>query len=553
MACGDGPSVVAPDHAMLAETIGADARVVGDGRPASACVDEAPPPAPLRRLTRVEYDNTVRDLLGDTSAPAEHFPPDEVAGVFSNDAQSLSVTPLLAEKYMDAAELLAARAVSNLPALVDCDWSQLGEETCARDFVTRFGRRAYRRPLREPEVVRLMTLYTGARAEPQADFAWGIEVLVQAFLQSPQFLYRFEPATPTAADRKLARLTPHELATRLSYLVWGTMPDPWLGAKADAGELASADQLGTTVREMLDDPRARPALAEFYRQWLGLGALADLYKDPKVYPEFTPALRDALEGEVPAFVEQVLFRQDASLTSLLTAPLVSGQGPLAAFYGVPSSDGLENPIVAADPAQRSGILTLASVLSVYGLPNQSSPIHRGKLVRERLLCQALSPPPPGVIVTAPEVDPGRPTSERFAAHRANPACAGCHDLMDPIGLGFEEYDGIGRFRTTDGGLAVDDSGHVTGTTDIDGDFRGARALATELAGSAQVQNCVALQWFHYAFGRPEQAGDRCALQAMDQAFEQSGGDLRELLVALSQTDSFSYRERVDVADDGVAP
>jgi hypothetical protein len=487
----------------------------------SSCTTENPPSAPLRRLTRIEYNNTVRDLLGVTTSPADTFPPDEVSGVFNNDARVLSVPPLLAEKYMDAAEALAAGAVGNLSKLVGCDPAGVGEETCARQFVERFGRRAYRRPITMTETTRLMKVFTDARA--QGDFAWGVEVVVQAVLQSPQFLYRFEPGLAAGPGDKVLRLTPYELASRLSYLVWATMPDDRLSAAADSGQLTTSDQVATMVREMLKDPRARPAMTEFYRQWLGMGALETVSKDPKVYPEFTEAMRTELEAETPAFVERVLWTGDAKLKSLLVA---------------------DAPPPTGETAQRPGVLSLASVLAVYGLPNQSSPIHRGKLVRERFLCQDMPPPPPQLMVMAPEVDPSKPTSERFAQHRADVACASCHDLMDPIGLGFEAYDGIGRYRAMDGGKPVDDSGAIVGGTDVDGPFRGARELVGKLATSAQVRQCVGLQWFRYAFGRGEEAADRCSLDGIDAALVRVDGDLRELVVALTQTDTFLFRKAI---------
>jgi hypothetical protein len=174
-------------------------------------------------------------------------------------------------------------------------------------------------------------------------------------------------------------------------------------------------------------------------------------------------------------------------------------------------------------------------------------VQRGKLIRERLLCQDLPPPPAGLMVTAPEVDASRPTRERFAEHRQNPECAACHEMMDPIGLGFEAYDGIGHHRDSDGGKPIDDSGTIADAGSLTGDFRGARELVTKLADAEQVQQCVALQWYRYAFGRTDEPTDRCALAAIDQAFAESGGDLRELVVALTRTETFLYRNAIEVS------
>jgi len=487
--------------------------------------------SPLRRLTRVEYNNTVRDLLGDTSAPADRFPPDEISNGFANNAAVLSVSPLLAEKYQEAAEALAATAVKDLPALVGCDPARTGTEACARQWLQQFGKRAYRRPLSVPELERLMKVY----AAGGGDFARGIEVTLRAILQSPSFLYRLEVG-PAPAGARLARLTGYEVATRLSYLLWSTMPDDRLFAAAEKNQLATPAQVAAMARTLLDDPRARRAAGEFYRQWLGLGAIDTMVKDGAVYPPLTPELRAGLQAEIGATVEHLLWTGDRKLATLLTAPVGFVTPALARLYGVDGSG-----MVMLPPAERAGILTQAGVLAVYALPNQSSPVHRGKFVREQVLCQELPPQPANLMVTAPEVDPRRPTRERFRQHAEDMACAVCHRLMDPIGFGFEAYDGLGRFRATDGGGAVDASGALTDTRDADGPFQGARELAERLSKSAEVRDCVATQWYRYALGRLEGPGDRCSLQQLREGFATAKGDLRELLVSVTQTEAFLNR------------
>jgi hypothetical protein len=279
-------------------------------------------------------------------------------------------------------------------------------------------------------------------------------------------------------------------------------------------------------------------VGEFYRQWLGLGALDTVAKDPAVYPDFTEGLRGAMRAETQAFVEHVMWAADHKLAMLLTAPLgFAATAELAKLYGVAPAPGM----VALPPAQRAGVLTQAGVLAVHALPNQSSPVTRGKFVREQLLCQTPSQPPPNLNVTPPDVDPTKTTRERFVEHTANAGCAACHTLMDPIGFGLEAYDGIGRFRATEGGRPVDDAGELTQTKDADGPFVGARALAERLAGSAQVRDCVATQWFRYTMGRFDGAGDECSLKPLREAFTASGGDLEELLVAMTRTEAFLTR------------
>jgi hypothetical protein len=504
------------------------------GGPPTQCTTTEPFRSPLRRLTRVEYNNTVRDLLGDTTAPADRFPPDEVSNGFSNNAAVLSVSPLLAEKYQEAAEALAATAVQNLTGLVGCDPVRMGEEPCARQFIDRFGRRAYRRPLAAPETDRLVKVYAAARVG--ASFARGIEVTLRAMLQSPSFLYRLE-ISPARPGEKIARLGGYEVATRLSYFLWGTMPDDRLFVAAEKNELASADQVARMARTLLDDPRARRAASEFYRQWLGLGALDTVVKDAQVYPDLTPELRAAMKAETPAFVENLLWSGDRKLTTLLTSSQAFVTPALARLYGVAPATGP----VTLPAAQRAGILTQAGVMAVYALPDQSSPVHRGKFIREQVLCQELPPQPPNLMVSAPEVDPRRSTRERFRQHAEDAACSVCHQLMDPLGFGFEEYDGIGRFRSMDGGRPVDASGSLLNTRDADGPFRGARELAERLSRSAEVRDCVATQLYRYAFGRLDGPGDGCSLRSLREAFAASGGDLREMIVAVTRTEAFLSR------------
>lgn len=502
--------------------------------PGALCTTSDPSPSPLRRLTRVEYENTVHDLFGLDLPLASSFPADPVAGGFGNNAAVLTVSSLQAEKYLEAAEVVAATAVKDLSTLVPCEPS--GEETCARQFIERFGRRAYRRPLAPADTDRLLRAFRAGRAE--GTFSAGIELVIQTALQSPSFLYRFELGGTTPANAKLVPLTQHEVASRLSYFLWASMPDAALDAAADAGKLGTPDQIAAQARVMLAAPRARAAVGDFYRQWLGLGALDGVAKDPAVYPELTDELRGAMRAETQAFVEHVVWSADHKLGTLLTAPLgFPSTAALAGIYGVGAAPGM----VALPPAQRAGVLTQASVLAVHALPDQSSPVTRGKFVRQQLLCQTPAQPPPNLNVTPPDVDPTKTTRERFAEHTANAGCAACHALMDPIGFGLEAYDGIGRFRSMEGGRPVDTSGELTQTKDANGPFVGARALAERLAGSAQVRDCVATQWFRYAMGRFDGAGDTCSLEPLREAFTASGGDLQDLLVAMTRTEAFLTR------------
>ncbi len=483
----------------------------------------------LRRLTQAEYNNTVRDLLGDTTAPASAFSPDEKAlGV----AIGGTVTNLLGEQFQDAAEALGTYAASNLSVLTSCDPSTAGEDTCAADIVDNWVPRAYRRDLEADERTRFMTLYSDIKAK--YGFSTGVEVIVRATLQSPHFLYVVE-----VGDGPVGRipLTQFELASRMSYFLWSSMPDDSLFSAAKNGELADAASIEAQARRMLADPRAVDTVRSFHRQWLELEHLDNLNKDKDYYPAFNDALRSAMKEETERFVEHAVL-QDGSFDSLLTANYTFVNADLADLYGVtPPSSGWAKVDLPA--GKRSGLLTQASFLATHAHPNQTSPILRGKFVREAMLCQLISPPPPNIEVVVPKPQPGLSTKERFAQHSTDPACANCHKLMDPIGFGFERYDGIGQYRETEVGKSIDDSGEMV-ESDIDGPFVGPVELGQKLAGSDAAKDCMARLWFRFALKRGEDKDEYTIAQAKIR-FKDSGYDIRELMIALTTAHGFRYR------------
>jgi hypothetical protein len=502
---------------------------------------ECPPPGAetrIRRLNRFEYDATVRDLLGDHTRPAQAFPPEEEANGFDNDAALLTVSDLGAEKYLLAAETLASAAVADLPSLLPCDPAP-DEAACARAFIERFGRRAYRRPLDGEEIAILEDVYAQARAE--WDFAAGIKLVIETMLQSPQFLYRVEIGEPRAPGEIWQRLTPWETASRLSYLLWGSMPDDGLFRAAEDGKLATRAEVETQARRLLADPRALEQIAHFHERWLGLYLLGDLDKDPATFPEYSPGLRPSMLEEMRRFVAAVFTEGGGTLTTLFTGSFTFVDAALAAYYGVPAPAGDDFARVELPAAHAAGILTLGGLMAMNAGPNQTSPVLRGKFVQEQLLCNPLPPPPDDIDIKPPELDATLTTRERFAQHRADPTCSGCHDFMDPIGFAFEHFDGAGRWRDLENGLVIDDSGELVGS-DNDAAFTGPVELGALLAGSAQVRGCLTRQWFRYAYGRVAGEGDACTLASLETRLADADGDLRELVIGLSSTDVFRYRQ-----------
>jgi len=510
----------------------------------AACPTSIITPATLRRLTRFEYANSVRDLLAVDPAPANDLPVDEVTEGFDNNAGVLTVSPLHAEKYVLVSEALAKAAVKNLAALTACDTNVKGEDACATELAKSLGRKAFRRPTTPEDEQGLMAAY--AAGKDGGSYAEGIEVMIRAILQSTNFLYRLE-LTTASANAALVPISQYELATRLSYLIWSSGPDDALLDAAAHNELATKEMVAAKARAMVKDMKARPAITGFYNQWMSTSRLDIITKDHTLFPKYSAEVQAGMAAELPAFVSYVLFSGDRSLKTLLTSQLAFVNPALAAVYGVTAPSGAASaPAMVTLPASqnRAGILTQAGFLAVQAHPDQTSPVLRGKFVRAKLLCQPPQPPPVNANITPPDVTAAATARERFSAHlKAGSDCSGCHVLMDPIGLTFENFDAIGGYRTQENGHDIDTSGQIVAATDasLGGAFTGVRELADKLAGSRQVSDCVATQWFRYAAGRGEETPDGCSLAGLRDTFASSGNDLVELIVATTQTDAFWYR------------
>lgn len=503
-----------------------------------SCDTAQPGPSPIRRMTRFEYNNTLRDLLGDTTSPAADFGVEEEALGFNNNAANLVTSVALAEKYMLAAEAISARATEPLSKSVSCDPAAAGEDACAKSFIASFGKRAFRRPLEQSEQDSLFALYQTGRAA--ADFREGIRMVIEAALQSPEFLYRVEIASIPGPNPGIVRLSDWEMASRLSYFLWGTMPDDALFQAAEAGKLNTKEQIEAQAQRMLDDPRAHDNIREFHRQWLDYERIANVGKDVALFPTWSPTLRDLMREETERFIDAAVFSEGGDLATLLLGTFSFVNPELANFYGLPAPTSGEFERVELDPNQRAGLLTMGSLLTINAHSNQTSPVHRGKLVREVFLCDIMPPPPPNVMITVPAPDPNSTARDRFAQHSTDPACHGCHELMDPIGFGFENYDGVGIWRTEENGQLIDATGTII-KSDIDGDFNGVVELAHKLTDSKKAQSCYTKQWFRYAYGRGETAQDQCSMDGINAEFKATSGNVKDLLLTLTQTDAFLYR------------
>ena len=508
----------------------------GSGSSGSGCKSIDPGPSPMRRLSNSEYVNTVKDLFG-AQAPADlSFIPEARVEGFDNNAEGRTVSNTLALQYYNAAEKLATAATANLPALLPCDPAARGEAVCLDEFLDSFGKRAWRRPLEDAERDSLKKAFMQAK---EISFGDGIASVIQVMLLSPQFMYRVERGAAVPGAGYL-RLTGFELASRLSYLLWGSMPDNELLAAAERGSLKSADDVLAQAKRMLTDPRAAKVVSRFTDQWLRHEEIAGLAKEEMVYPSFKPELRAALAGEVRALFDDVIWKGDSKLGTLLTAPYTFMNGPLAAYYGEKGIAGDAFQKVTLDPAKRAGLLSQGGLLAVLGVNDGglTSLVYRGVFVRERLLCTHVVDPPPDAPDMQPMFDPATTSARKWSEDRQKiPLCGACHGSFDPIGLGFEHFDGVGLYRTLDHGQPVDASGELVGT-DVDGRFTGLPELSKKLAASKDVRECLATQLFRYGYGREVTGGDTCTLDRLKAVSNTSGGNWKDLLLALTQTDAF---------------
>ncbi len=501
-------------------------------------VEMATEESPVRLLTRYEYDNTVRDLLGIQGVWArELFPPENAVDGWENGVDSHTVSPLLVRRYLEVGQEVTSVYLADgiPPELASC---MEEADVCANNFLTDFLTRAFRRPPTAQELQDFTDLSVAAFNE------WGLEGAVEIFvasvLNSPQFLYRVTLPPMGVGEGQTAPVSSWEMASRLSYFVWGSMPDDQLFAAAAADELQTEEQIRAHTERMLDDPRSLDLVGNFYRQWLKLDKLDTMVKDDSIVPNYDESIAQSWKDSLDAYVREI-HANGGGLHELMTGNQVYLNDQLGPLYGM---NGATGEMTRFDMGEsRSGLLTQPALMAILAYPNQGSPIHRGIFVREQLLCQHLSAPP-DMNLQPPDPDPNATTRERFDQHTENASCAGCHVLIDPIGFGFENYDAIGRFREVENGKDIDNSGGLVAMRDpaLDGEFNGVDELAERLAGAREVQDCVAQKWVTFALGGAPAGDNLCAMQRVQEQFATEGGSFRELMVAITTSEAFRYTE-----------
>lgn len=506
---------------------------------------ELPPFAPaasgIRKLTRRQYVNSIRLLLGDVAAAVAAPPSDaQDHGFDTVGASKFAFSSPQVGELDDSARAIANAAVSD-PAtysqIVPCTPTGPTDAACHTQFVQSFGKLAWRRPLTTEEVTELVAVAQTAATHPDVnDFDQGVAYALAAMLVSPNFVYIVELGEENAPDPAARKLTGWELASRMSFFLLDQTPDSHTLNIVEQTGLDSDDEVRSLAKTMVQKPEARAALASFYAEIFRLRELDTVAKDPGTFPNYNQTLTQAMAEETQRLVEDVVWTRNADARELLDANYTFVNADLAALYGVtPPASGWTK--VTLPPSQnRAGLLGHASLMTRFAHPVTTSPTKRGLFVRHVLLCDEVDPPPPGVVTELPPDDPNVPKTMKMKleAHQSDPSCAGCHAGIDPIGYALEHYDSIGAYRTLDNGLTIDSAASVE---DI-GDFNNARELAALLRTDPRASRCMMLNLYRNSMGHLEIESEGRALSEIEQAFASGGYRIQSLLVEIVAHSAF---------------
>lgn len=487
--------------------------------------------SPLQPLTKQQIASSTRFLFSGIAEPGLQealgfLPPDGRAGGFPSNAEvpsdlsAIDGTQIFAEKA-------AVAAMAAFNTWRPCDPAD-GEAACASTIVRTLGRRTYRRSLTDEETTKLDALFAAGKA--LGSFSDGVHTLVEALLQSPSFLFRIEEGKPTDVQ-DVYQLTGTELASRLSFMLWAAPPDDALLDRAEAGDLDAPEGLTLVVRDMLTDNRAKQGMVSFHDSWLGIEHLLEEPKDPAVHPDYTPQLARDMLTETHEYVYNVILQNKGNLEALLTSPVSYVNSRLATHYGM-NADGLTTDAFVQRPApeHRGGLLSQASILTSYSRDDNTTVIFNGKMIREKFLCQTMPEPPPG-------------NQDGNIDRMVTQPCAGCHVMMDPIGFGFQRFDGIGKVQS---GAEVDAmlaQATLNSAGDITGPFASLPELSGKLASYPAVSDCISKYWVTYLLQRIAGDDDQCNVEHVQKTFKDSDYTIEELIVAALSSDLYRYRRR----------
>jgi hypothetical protein len=495
----------------------------------------------IRRLNKAEYNNTIRDLVGLDLRLADDFPSDDVGNGFDNIGDVLTIPPILLEKYLGAAYAIAQRVYADeatrkrvFPHEPESDDERI---EAARQNIRDFGSKAFRRPLTAAEEDRLFGIM-GIAFRQGASIPEIFETVTVAILSSPHFIFRVEQDPEPDDEDGIRELNGYELASRLSYFLWSSMPDQRLFDLAASGELTKREVLAAEAERMLADPKSRALVDNFAGQWLQLRDVSRLMPDPEKFPDFDGELRTAMRRETEMFFETMI-REDRSVLEFLSADFTYVNERLARHYGIDEVTGDRFQRVAVADGRR-GVLTHASILMLTSNPTRTSPVKRGKWILENFLAEPPPPPPADV----PELEEGVETlgslREQMEQHRANESCAVCHRTMDALGFGLENFDAIGAWRDRDGRFEVDASGELPGDRKFDGAAELMQVLTDEK--KRPFCKCLAGKLLTYALGRGLGSYDRCAINDAVNALNENDYRFGALIKSIVTSDPFTMRE-----------
>jgi hypothetical protein len=504
----------------------------------SVCAPGVPGTSQLPRLTRAQYDNTIRDLLGLQTQPSSLLAPDTVG----------SVDQRAWDGYKQAAETLSAAVLTDSAArarTIPCTPSGDGA-ACAQQLVAELGARAFRRPLTADEQTRFAALFTNrAQLTAKGTFDEAAQLIIEAFLKSPSFLTRAE--TAETAEGQYFALSGYEIASRLSYMLWGSMPDDALFQAAKDGALSSSEAILAQAQRMLQDPKARSMVSAFHAEYahLGPGTRWQGYaRDPALYPAFNDALVPLLSRETERLFDYLTFDRAGTFQDLLTSPVAFVNASTAPLYGLSAAQyGADLTAVDLDAQVRPGIFTRAGFLAANALFNRSSAILRGAFIQKEVLCREIGAPPPGAESTPQPTEGLQTNRARTDAQTAGAACVVCHHtLINPTGFALEAFDALGAYQAAekDTGAAIDSAATVAiGETNVN--VSGAGELMQALAKSPEAQRCYAQKWVRHAYQRQLNSADACTVENMATKLTQGGYTIANLITDLTQSQSFRLR------------
>lgn len=523
---------------------GGSAGTPGIGGSAGAPALGPQPAARLHKLTVSEIQNSLHDLLG-ADVPAVVVEPDTESDDFASvGASAVSISPAgvgLYEASFGLALEVALKDETRAAQVVPCVPSALGDSSCLTRSLASFGRRAFRRPLSSEESARYLGVASAIEQESGSPLI-GLRYALSAILQSPYFMYRAELGQPSPADGGRLKYTGYEMASRLAAQLWNSVPDDVLLDAAERGALDSEAGVREQATRLANSPKARVAFTSFVDDLYGIERLYRSIKDAALFPAWSDSLRDSMHQELTRRTLDSVFDTPSDFLAQYDTRVTFVNDELASLYGLPlagtaASEFRRVELPVGSP--RVGLLGTGALLAAYALPQRSSPTARGKFVAQTLLCRTVPSPPPGVDTTlgTPMADPNATLRERLALHRANAACAACHALMDPIGLGLEQFDGVGVYRETEHGKPIDASGELDGVP-----FANAAELGKVLRNNPDAAKCFVRKLYTHAQGRTPLEVDAAAIQALTQRFANANNHADQLLIELSSSEAFRFVE-----------